>query len=323
MTSILEKLAEAKRPNEKRELAEYISSHLNEFEEIVIKVFNSETNNDARPQKQQILDLIDYLPSKISVPVLEKAIVDADPKIRVKTLQVTYRTRMDCLTSQVSEILTDVNEEFEVRKWAVHILSSCDPESFGKPLRKLAKNPDEDIRIRKEAVYALTKVTDDETIGALCALLGDSQVELRRSGAWALSSISSTESINCLLAALEDTDDEVRDWAIRALRDMDDARALQGLADTLSRVETAEQVRMIRLMIERRSEIVLRAIAELLTSENLDVKRTAAWAMGVSPYPPAASSLRDLTNDPDQQTQDYAKMALVRMGEFDSSDLRL
>ena len=323
MTSILTMLTEANQPAQRRELAEYISLHPEEFEKLADTIFNLDATSESRNQKQRILDLVDYLPSRVSIPVLEKAIADTDSKVRVKGLQVTYRTRIDCLNPEVSDILMNIEEEFEARKWAVHILGSCDPESYGRTLRTLAKNPDEDIRIRKEAVYALTKVTDDETIGALCALLGDSQVELRRSGAWALSSISSPESINCLLAALEDTDEEVRDWAIRALRDMDDARALQGLADTLARASTVEQVRMIRLVVERRSEIVLRAIAELLTSEDVNVKRTAAWAMGVSPYPPAAGSLRILANDPDEQTQDYAKMALIRMGEIDPSDLRM
>jgi HEAT repeat protein len=135
--------------------------------------------------------------------------------------------------------------------------------------------------------------------------------------------MNSPESVCCLLAALEDDDEGVRDWSIRALRDMDDSRALQGLADAISRSDPTEQVRLVRLVIGRRSGIILRAIAELLLSDDVDVRRVAAWAMGVSPYPPAAANLHTLTNDKDEQVQDYAKTALIRLGEIDPSDLRL
>lgn len=323
MHFILEKLAEVEDSENRRQLAEYITNHPKEFEAALSRIFELSVGKENADLKNRLLGLIDLLPSRVSIPVLERAIVDDDNVTRVRGLQAVYRTRVDSLNEVITGILTDTEEEFEARKWAVHILGSSDPKSYGRTLRRLAKNREEDIRIRKEAVYALTKVTDDETIGALCALLGDPQVELRRSGAWALSSISSPESIHCLLAALEDPDDEVRDWSIRALRDMDDARALQGLADTIVRVEAQEQVRMVRLMVERRSEIILRAIAELLTSEDPDVRRVAAWAMGVASYPPAAGTLRILVNDPDEQTRDYAKMALLRLGEVDPSDFIL
>lgn len=321
--SILELLTETGKANHLRKIADYINSHPDEFIEAIVEIFGDNAPKDVVDLKQRFLDIVDFLPHKYSIPILEKSVNDADSRIRVRGLQAAYRTRVESLNSEVLKILENTNEEFEVRKWAVHILGSSDPGSFGRVLRRLARNSSDDIRVRKEAVYALTKVLDDESIGVLCALLGDSEVEIRRSGAWALSSMNSPESICCLLAALEDEDEGVRDWSIRALRDMDDSRALQGLADAISRSNPKEQVRLIRLVIERRSETILRAIAELLSSDDVDVKRVAAWAMGVSPYPPAAASLRTLANDVDEQVQDYAKTALIRLGEIDPSDLRL
>jgi hypothetical protein len=321
--SILELLSQPQATNRLREVADYINTHPEEFTEAISEVFGDDEQKDAAKLKQRFLDVVDFLPHKYSIPVLESAVNDADSRVRVRGLQAAYRTRVESLNSQALEILENREEEFEVRKWAVHILGSSDPEGYGKVLRKLARNSSDDIRVRKEAVFALTKVTDDKSVGVLCALLGDPEVEIRRSGAWALSSMNSPESICCLLAALEDDDEGVRDWSIRALRDMDDSRALQGLADAISRSDPKEQVRLVRLVIERRSEIILRAIAELLLSDDLDVRRVSAWAMGVSPYPPAAANLRTLTDDKDEQVQDYAKTALIRLGEIDVSDLRL
>ncbi|MHA2142191.1 MAG: HEAT repeat domain-containing protein [Candidatus Thorarchaeota archaeon] len=321
--SIFELLSETGKAKRFREIADYVTSNQEEFTEAVAKIFSDDAANDIAKLKQKLLDIVDFLPHKQSIPVIERAIGDPDSRVRVRGLQAAYRTRVESLNPLVSRVLEDVEEDFEVRKWAVHILGSSDPKSYGKTLRKLARNPIVDIRVRKEAMYALTKVLDDETIGALCALLGDPEVEIRRSGAWALSSMNSSDSICCMLAALEDEDEGVRDWATRALRDMDDSRALQGLADAISRSDPREQVRLVRLVIERRSEIILRAIAELLPSDDVDVRRVAAWAMGVSPYPPAAASLRTLTSDSDEQVRDYAKTALIRLGEIDPSDLRL
>lgn len=320
MTDIIGLIEKSEDTSKRREIAEYVIKHQQEFRDGIDRIFSAKTVNKTEHLKQLVIDLVDFLPHSISVPVIECAIHDSDSKIRISGLQAAYRTRVESLNSQISHILGNSKEDSVVRKWAVHILSSTDPKGYGQMLRRLARNASEKIELRKEAVYALTKVADDETIGTFCVLLGDAEVGMRRSVAWALSVISSPESVNCLFVALDDDDDEVRDWAIRALRDMDDSRALQGLSDAMSRAPPTEQVRMIRLVVEKRSEIILRAIAELLTSPSVEVRRSAAWAMAVSPYPPAAGTLETLLNDSDEQVCEYAKRALARVGKPQPSD---
>jgi HEAT repeat protein len=322
VADVLDLINEIKIMDKRKAVAEYINGHPDEFSDALDSVF-SDAAGDNKGTKQNILDLVDLLNTKLAIQVIERAIGDPDSRIRVRGLQATYRTRVDSLNPQLIEILEDPKEIFEVRKWIVHILASTDSVSYGKVLRKIARNSHEDIDLRKEAIFALTKVDGDETLGTLCALLGDSNVEIRESGAWALSNMGSPDSINCLLAALEDDSEKVRDWAIRGLRDMDDTKALQGLADVMAEAPPSEQVRMIRLVVERKSEIIFRAITQLLDSHDLEVLRVAAWAMGVSPYPPAVPVLRDLLDHSDDQVQYYAKVALVRSGEIDPTELQL
>lgn len=321
MTNVLDFLTDIKSPDKRKEVAEYINTHPDEFLDVLATVF-ADTADDMQ-SKQHILDLVDLLSAKLAVQIIERSIIDKDSRVKVRGLQAAYRTRIDSLNPQLAEILADTKEAFEVRKWIVHILGSTDSLGYGRILRKMARNSHEDVNLRKEAIFALTKVVGDETLGTLCTLLGDSSVEIRESGAWALSNVSAPESINCLLAALEDESEKVRDWAIRGLRDMDDAKALQGLADVMARVPPNEQVRMIRLVVERKSEIILRAITEQLGSEVVEVLRTAAWAIGVSPYPPAVAALRNLLDYDDEQVQYYAKVALVRSGGIDPTDIQL
>jgi len=318
VTELSELLLNKLTKDRRLEITEYISNHPEEFEKVLNHAFSEDSE-----LKKPLLDIVDLLNSAQTVLVIEQAVLDEDVLIRKHGLQAAYRTRVDSLNVQVAEILSNKKEEFEIRKWALHILGSTDPEYYSGQIVKITRNSSEDVNIRKEAIFALTQIANDKTLGTLCTLLGDSDVEIRQSGAWALSNIGSSDSINCLLAALDDDDEIVRDWAIRGLRDMDDARALQGLAEVIHTSPPKEQVRMTRLVIERKSEIILRAIVELLGSQDIHVRRTAAWALGVSPYPPAVPSLKELLNDEDEEVCSYARIALIRSGGLDPTDLKL
>ena len=300
------------------EIAEYINNHPKEFEEVLNHAFSEDSE-----LKKPLLDIVDLLNGTQMVLVIEQAVLDENALIRRYGLQAAYRTRVDSLNAHVAKILSDKEEQFEVRKWALHILGSSDPEYYSSQIVKIARDASEDVNIRKEAIFALTQIVNDKTLGTLCILLGNSNAEIRQSGAWALGNIGSSDSINCLLAALDDNDEIVRDWAIRGLRDMDDTRALQGLADAIHTSPPKEQVRMIRLVIERKSEVILRAVVELLSSQDIHVRRTAAWALSVSPYPPAVPSLKELLDDEDEEVRDYARIALIRSGGLDPTDLHL
>jgi hypothetical protein len=318
VTELSELLLKGTSPERTSEIVEYIHNHPKEFEQVLNAAFSKQAN-----LKQPLLDLADLLNGTLMVQIIEKSIMDDDIQIRKRGLQAAYRTRVDSLNLYVVEILSNPKEEFDARKWALHILGSTDPDYYSGHIVKIARNNSGNTDLRKEAIFALTNIVNDKILGTLCALLGDPDVEIRRSGAWALSNIGSSDTINCLFAALDDDDESVRDWAIRGLRDMDDTRALQGLADAIHTSTPEEQVRMTRLVIERKSEVILRAIVELLGSPDIQVKRIAAWALGVSPYPPAVPSLKELLDDEDEEVRDYARIALIRSGGLDPTDLRL
>lgn len=308
-------------PETRRELAERVNRNPEDFLEFVDFAFNPETGSFEA--KNTILNLVDLYTTRLTLEVIEKAVLDADPQIRVRGLRGAYRSRVDSLNPVVEKMLRNVELDFETRKWSIHILGTTDPEHYKRLLRRTAREASEDMNLRKEAIFALTEEVDDEALGTLCALLGDPSPEIRKSVAWALSNISSPDTTNCLLAALEDENESVRDWAIRGLRDMDDSRALEKLADALVDGPPEEQVRIVRLVAEKRSEVIQRGIVVLLDSNSVDVRRVAAWAMGVSPYPPAVASLKTLLDDVDSEVRDYARVALIRSGVIEPSDLQV
>lgn len=315
MSELIEDLADAIERGDHLEAVEYIGEHEERFIEELKRLFHSE--DDCSRLKHLILDVVDRLPDRVAIEIITLAIRDGDASIHRKGLQALYRSRLDVLNEDIVHTLDGPETDFNSRKWVMHILASTDPQRYGRRIRRVARNREERVEVRREAIFALTNVADNESIGALCALLGDPNGDIRQAAAWSLAKISSPDATCCLLASLEDVDSRVRDWAIRGLRDMDDTRALQGLANAIRTFEPEEQTRLIRLVAEKRSEIILRALTEALESPNVDVRREAVWALGVTPYPPAAANLERLLNDEDQQIRVYAQRALERIAQRD------
>ncbi|MHA1771206.1 MAG: HEAT repeat domain-containing protein [Candidatus Thorarchaeota archaeon] len=313
MTELIESLVDAIERGDHAGAAEYISEHEAQFVEELGRLFGAD--DTYTKTKQFILDIVDHLPDRAAIEIIRLAIRDRNPRLHLKGLQALYRSRLDILNSEVAEILDLQDAEFESKKWVLHILASTDPQRHGRRIRRIARDKRVDVNLRREAIFALTNVADDESIGTLCAVLGDPDEEVRQAAAWSLAKISAPEATCCLLAALEDNASQVRDWAIRGLRDMDDTRALQGLANAIRTFEPEEQVRLIRLVAEKRSEIILRAITEALESPNIEVRREAVWSLGVTPYPPAAANLEKLLEDEDVQIRTYAQRALERIAQ--------
>ena len=176
--------------SKRREVAEYINGHPEEFTHLLRDVF---TKNDAESLelKQKLFTYGDFINDKLAIEMTRQAIEDTEKQIRIGGLQFAYRRQIDSLNHLVVQILEDNQEPFETRKWAIHILGSNDPVGFGKSLRGIARNPLGSVELRKEAIFSLTNTESDETIGVLCALLGDSNPEIRQSGAWVLGKIGS------------------------------------------------------------------------------------------------------------------------------------
>jgi hypothetical protein len=140
---LLEKLTKDRRI----EIAEYINNHPDEFEQVLNHAFLEESE-----LKKPLLDIVDLLNGTQMVLVIEQAVLDEDVLIRKHGLQAAYRTRVDSLNEQVAKILSNNEEEFEVRKWALHILGSTDPEYYSGQIMRIIRDNSENVNIRKEAI---------------------------------------------------------------------------------------------------------------------------------------------------------------------------
>ncbi|MFW9850470.1 MAG: hypothetical protein ACFFF4_15160, partial [Candidatus Thorarchaeota archaeon] len=150
----------------RREIAEHLDSEPNEFESLLEEIFHAPEDIDTE-ERALVLNLLDFLNDRLAISVIQRALIYPDAKVRVKGLQAAYRRQVDSLNNKIEEILRNSEEIFTIRKLAIHILGSTDPTSFGRLLRNIMKNDDEDIELRKEAIFALTNNPSNETVGAL------------------------------------------------------------------------------------------------------------------------------------------------------------
>ena len=179
MNNVRELLRETSDIKKRQEITEHFNSRPEDFWSLLDEIFDSSEDGYSEA-KRRILDLVDFLIPRLAVQIIERAIFDADDRVRVRGLQATYRGQFDSLNAKILDMLKDSNESFEVRKWAIHILGGTDPRSYGRYLRRIMRDSKEDVAIRKEAIFALTNGPSDPTIGALCMLLGDSDADIRQ-----------------------------------------------------------------------------------------------------------------------------------------------
>jgi HEAT repeat protein len=87
---------------------------------------------------------------------------------------------------------------------------------------------------RVAAAAFLGAQRDQNAVGALIAVLGDSSVSVRTKAAWALGMIRAREAVTPLLVLLKDPDRGVKQAAIGALMNIEEPGALPSLREALS-----------------------------------------------------------------------------------------
>jgi HEAT repeat protein len=114
---------------------------------------------------------------------------------------------------------------------AIDELANRKDESLAA-LIALAQQTDEPSNVRARAIYALSKIRDENSVPILIKLLKDQDSYVRGSASYALSQIGGERAKLALLAFLErclEKDRENLSWATEAIRELPDARAFRTL----------------------------------------------------------------------------------------------
>lgn len=131
------------------------------------------------------------------------------------------------VAGQLAEIILDKEEDLDIRRSALFALGKTNEEKYTKLLIGLLN--DKNYPLRDAVAIALAEMNAQEAIEALVNALKDTNVNFRRNAAYALSKMKNTRAIRPLIEALYDEDVGVRYWAILALEKFGDERALARL----------------------------------------------------------------------------------------------
>lgn len=206
------------------------------------------------------------------------ALRDEDASIRAQAAHALGSMESEEGVELLSAALRD-DDDVSVRSQAAWALGMIESDAAIPALADALAN-DED-RVRKQAVWALGMIESTESVPSLSIALGDADADIRSQAAWALGMIESPDAVAALVDALGDAEVSVRSQAAWALGMIEDAAAVDGLNAALRNDDSAKvrkQAAWALGMIE--DEGGIDALLDAMTDEDLEVRKTALWAVG-------------------------------------------
>ena len=145
---------------------------------------------------------------------LRLALVDADPKVRLKAVSELSEVGGDQAAAALAAAAL-FDQESSVREEAVHGLGEMGGETAVQILEQALMDPDEGVR--ETAIEAFTDIGGDDAARALAFALSDEDPSLRADAVYALGEIGGEAAIRALQQALADEQSSVREAAAEVL----------------------------------------------------------------------------------------------------------
>ena len=259
------------------------------------------------------------------------------PRLWMLLSVAVFCARPAVFSAQTTNRLTPIQQRIETQRQR---LASSETEERRDALMKLGamKHPDAsraalpalndaDPIVRITAAHAVEALPPAEAAAALIPLLADKQEVVRREAAHALGDTGSRTAVQPLIELLN-TDKEagVRSAAAIALGQIRDEAAVVPLANVLSggatnkkKSKARENEFVMREAAQSLGQIRSRAgVAALIETLNndanpVDVRRTAAEALGAIGDPTAATALKAASESSDPYLSQMARASLRRL----------
>ncbi len=211
------------------------------------KIAHQIINSIGEPMVEPLIDLLDHKDPDIQIgaiyaflgflkdprivdPLL-KCLSSRLPEIRKSAITILQFTRNDKIIKPAIDLLAD--EHSEVRAKAAKALYWFKSSASVEPLLSRLTDPNEDKRVRIEAVSAVGQTKDSRAVDPLIELLSHKEWELRARAALALSQIGDRRALPLIRAMLKDKNKKVRKDVKYALANYDSDRRKDG-ADYLT-----------------------------------------------------------------------------------------
>lgn len=213
-----------------------------------------------------------------AVRIVEAALADADPRIRVNAIEVVAATRRVELMPKVRRLLRD--EFVPVRFAAALAVGDMQYRFARESVEQLLKDPDENVRIA--AAYALVRLGHLDSFGLIRkAIISKDQV-VRANAALILGKSGDARQLKLLNWALSDRDssDKVRFQVAEAMAMLGDEQVYPKLWAMLISAYADDRVMGIKAMGALGTELAKNALITMLDDKVLEVRLVAAGQLG-------------------------------------------
>jgi len=169
------------------------------------------------------------------------------------------------------------------------------------------------VETRRALATALGRIGDPRGRSLLQGLLVDTDSEVRRAAAFALGELGSSDATRALIVAAVDDDSEVGSLAVEALGKI--GAPLADVRRALGAIDAGEAWRRLAPFLFRFHEDgVVEAAVEGLKSDDPEVHRGAAYALGRDARPGGRTALLGLLADPDPFVRAIAARGVGQVG---------
>jgi HEAT repeat protein len=146
----------------------------------------------------------------------------------------------------VISLLTDEDEDIEVRRRALEAISNCGHEMVEDAITEAYDSHDE--RMRASAVYAMGRTCDNQWDEIVLREIASSDPAMRYEAARASGELEIADAIPPLARLARDFDREVKQAAIWSLGEIGGGQALKVLSTLAEEAEEAEDEDMLELI---------------------------------------------------------------------------
>ena len=245
-------------------------------------------NNENTNKTEKIIDALELNKNQEIIPLLLTALKSDNIGLRrwavqtlgnfnKKSVLSTLVVADEYILDTLIEVLTDNN--VEIRRDAVWALNRI--KNVRTPDALIVALKDNDSEVRRRAVKVLGQTKDVRAIDALIDALKDNDVEVRWQVVQALGQFNNEYAVDPLIAALKDDDAEVRRWAVQALGQIKDG---VHITDALIPVLKDNNIEVRRQAVQVLGQIKdIRAVDALIATlkyDNVGVRRQAVQALG-------------------------------------------
>lgn len=302
--------------------------------------------NDPEVPKASLLEILSSRGKSLDGALLLRQVTYLDPSER----NLAFRLLAEIAEpSLIPELASRANaKDLQIRQGVARVLGNFDHPVAHEALRQLLDDPgktvrkialsgltshpgaldldtlfnllrDSDMGIQGQAVDAIIRKNDDQTLNHLIEVLRDGSEYVRRAGVEILNEIGDTSSIRTLLQAVRDDDWWVRTRAADALARIGGSRVIQAVVSLLRDDDEFIRRAAVEIMNSIKDEASFRHLIDALGDSDWWVRERAVDALAKLGNKTAVPALIPLL-ERDAATAVVVLRALLKLGGADEID---